>query len=97
MSGTGPFTFQWTKNGAVLANSNSSSYYFSSYASSTDAGTYTVTVTNAQGSATSDPCYVTVLPASAPEITSSLPSQTIRQGESLSHDRRPLRRSRVMI
>src|SRR5439155_12251248 len=42
-SGTGPFTFQWTKNGAPITDATNSSYAIASVQAS-DAGTYCVCV-----------------------------------------------------
>jgi hypothetical protein len=86
VSGTGALTYQWSKNGVPISGANSSSYYFGSYATDAIAGTYTVVVTGAQGSATSEPCYVTVLPASAPVIVRPPASQSVRQGDSFGFD-----------
>lgn len=51
-SGTGPLTYQWSKDGTDITGATSSTYSITT-ASSTDAGSYTATVTNALGSATS--------------------------------------------
>ncbi len=51
-SGTGPFTYAWTKDGSPLAGATSPSYTVATV-SAADAGTYAVTVTGACGSATS--------------------------------------------
>jgi hypothetical protein len=57
-SGTGPFTYEWTRNGQPVG-SNSPTLDIASVQLS-DAGTYLVTITNAQGQDTSDPVTLTV-------------------------------------
>ncbi|MBI5434333.1 MAG: hypothetical protein HZA52_15980, partial [Planctomycetes bacterium] len=47
-SGTGPFTFQWKKDGTPIGGATASSYSLAS-AQSTDVGTYSVVVTGACG------------------------------------------------
>ena len=59
-TGTKPLTYQWSLNGTRLANQTQSSLTISS-AKATDAGAYSVTVTNAYGSATATNSIVTVL------------------------------------
>ncbi len=83
-SGTGTLSYQWSKNGTPIAGAVSSYLNFYRYAAAGDAGTYTVVVSSAQGSATSEPCVLTILPATVPVITQQLPSQTIRQGQAIS-------------
>ncbi len=51
-AGTPPFTYQWQQNGTALAGQTASTYAIASAATSS-AGTYTVVVTNAAGSAVS--------------------------------------------
>ena len=76
-SGTAPLTYQWKKNGAVLAGATSSTLAFTS-AQATDAGSYTVVVTNVAGFATSSAATLTV--NVAPTITSQPVSQSANQG-----------------
>lgn len=83
VSGTGPMTYQWKKDG-VATGSSSSDLYLGYSATSAMAGTYTVTVTNSQGSVTSEPCVVTVLPATGPTIRSQPLGYSVFQGESFS-------------
>jgi hypothetical protein len=61
------FTYQWSKDGAVLAGATQSSYSKGN-ASAADAGSYTVTVTNFVGATTSAPARVTVRPPTGPTI-----------------------------
>jgi hypothetical protein len=58
-SGTGPFTYQWKKNGVVIAGATAATYTVSA-SQPADAGSYTVVVTNAAGSATSNAATVTI-------------------------------------
>ena len=51
-SGTAPLTYQWKKDGAVISGATSSTYAIAS-TKTTDAGSYTVVVTNSVGSVTS--------------------------------------------
>ena len=59
-SGTGPFTYVWRKDGGQLTASNSPSLTLSN-ATSTNAGGYSVTITNALGSVTSSVATLAVV------------------------------------
>jgi len=64
-------TYQWSKNGAAIAGATSSNYSISNVQAS-DAGSYTVTATNSQGSTTSNVATLTVNPVvTTPTSTSS--------------------------
>ena len=58
-SGTVPFTYQWLKNGIAIAGATSATYTIATVAT-TDAGNYSVTITNAAGSVTSSAATLTV-------------------------------------
>ncbi|MBP6865888.1 MAG: immunoglobulin domain-containing protein [Candidatus Didemnitutus sp.] len=58
-SGTAPITYQWRKDGAVIAGATAATYTVGA-ATPLDAGSYTVDVTNAGGTATSDAAVITV-------------------------------------
>ena len=75
-SGSANLTYQWSKDGQAIVGANNYSYYVNS-AAPANAGTYTVTVTNSGGSVTSQGAVLSVLPASAPVITTQPASQTI--------------------
>ncbi|MCP5523744.1 MAG: immunoglobulin domain-containing protein [Verrucomicrobiales bacterium] len=61
--GTEPLTYQWYKDGVALPQATEASHTLSSFQPS-DAGVYTVVVTNLSGSATSAPALLTLhLPA----------------------------------
>ena len=74
-SGTGPFTYQWLKNGAKLANSGSlsgatSNTLMLTKVSSKASGSYAVVIKNVYGSATSTTAALAVL--TPPKIKTSL-------------------------
>ncbi len=58
-SGAAPLSYQWRKNGTDIAGATSSTYTIAS-PQSRDAGTYSVRVSNASGSATSNDVSLTV-------------------------------------
>ena len=58
-AGSGPFTYQWRKDGAPVSGATASSYAVSA-AKVGDSGVYSLVVTNALGSATSASVSVTV-------------------------------------
>jgi len=60
--GTGPFTYQWSKGGKPISGATASSYTIS-FTQPADAGTYTVTVTNGLGNATSSAATLAVNPS----------------------------------
>jgi hypothetical protein len=68
-SGNG-LSYQWYKNGTVIAGAGSSSYSISSSAT-TDSGSYTMTVSNVAGSATTSAATVTVTAYVTPVTPSS--------------------------
>jgi len=68
-TGTAPLTYQWRKNGTSITGATSSSYSIAAVVS-TDGANYSVTITNACGSITSNNVALTVSNApSAPTIT----------------------------
>jgi sugar lactone lactonase YvrE len=64
-NGAGPLTYQWKKGGATVSGATAASYSIAS-ASIADAGEYTVVVTNAWGSTTSNAASLTVSAAPVP-------------------------------
>lgn len=76
-TGTPTPTYQWRKGGVNITGATGSSYTISSVVS-TDAGSYTVVVTNTQGTVTSTAATLSVL--YAPVITTQPASQTVSQG-----------------
>ena len=82
-SGTPAPTFQWKKDGVVIAGATANSYAIVSV-SAGDAGSYAVVATNSVNSATSNAAILTVNPAnSAPVITMQPVSQTVTAGNSV--------------
>src|ERR1035441_4225277 len=79
-SGT-TMSYQWSKNSATIAGATLSSYTIATV-QTTDAGTYSVKVTNAKGSVMSSGATLTVL--AAPTITTQPVSQAATQGLSAS-------------
>lgn len=80
-TGTAPLTYQWRKDGGDVAGATAATLALSNVQTS-DAGSYDVVVTNAAGSATSDPAIVTVW---VPVTISTQPeSQTAVAGTSVS-------------
>ncbi|MBX3737838.1 MAG: immunoglobulin domain-containing protein [Candidatus Didemnitutus sp.] len=85
-SGTAPLSYQWRKDGANIASATSATYTIGS-AATTDAGTYSVVVSNSVGSATSNGAALTVNvtnTATAPSITTQPAAQTVNTGVSVS-------------
>jgi outer membrane protein assembly factor BamB/subtilisin family serine protease len=77
--GTGPFTYQWSKDGATIAGATASTYSVGNV-SATTAGRYTVTVTGPGGlSVTSSPAVVTTATAIPARLT-NLSVQTTAGG-----------------
>ena len=60
-SGSAPFTYQWLKNGAPIAGATAARFTFSP-AQNADNGLYSVIVTNAAGSVTSNAATLAVTP-----------------------------------
>jgi hypothetical protein len=81
VSGTSPISYQWYKDGAVIAGATSSSYSKSA-AQASDAGAYKVIASNPQGTATSATALVTVTNAQAQVITSMPSMLSVRAGQS---------------
>ncbi len=72
--GTPPITYQWSKGGAAIAGATSSSLSFMNTAAS-DAGVYTVAITDPVGTVTSSPATLTVNPAGGPPVPVSIELQ----------------------
>jgi hypothetical protein len=80
-AGTAPFSYQWQKNGIAISGATSATLTMGSV-QLTDAGNYTVLVTNAASSVTSAGALLTVY--AAPIISTSPASITVTQGQSAS-------------
>ena len=59
-TGTAPMTYQWSKNGAPIGGATLSTYTTPSETAADNNATFTVAVSNAAGSATSNPATLTV-------------------------------------
>jgi Domain of unknown function (DUF4082)/Immunoglobulin domain/FG-GAP-like repeat len=82
-NGTVPFTYQWYKNSAAIAGATAATCSISSVQTS-DAGSYSATVSNSAGSTSSDTATLVVNPAAvAPTITTQPASQTVVAGASV--------------
>jgi hypothetical protein len=80
ISATGTsLSYQWKKNGIAINGATASSYTIPS-AQASDAGSYTVTVSNAAGGVTSNAATLTVSPP-PPSITSNLSLLSIPKGK----------------
>jgi glucose/arabinose dehydrogenase len=71
--GTGPFSFQWRKNGVVIPGATSATYSIASV-SAGDAGQYSVTVTGSCGVAQPPPATLTVTGTSTVYCTAQVNS-----------------------
>src|SRR5262249_12185647 len=77
-SGTGPLAYQWLKDGVPIDGATGSSYSLAA-AAPADAGSYSVRVTNAYGSATSQAAILAV--RVAPATTSQPAGATVAAGK----------------
>ncbi len=72
--------YAWKKNGAIISGATSSTFILTNISAS-DAGSYTVTVTNSGGSVTSNAATLTVLaPNLPPTVTTSPAALTVVAG-----------------
>ncbi len=78
-SGTGPLTYQWFKGGAAIAGATASTYTTPATVSGDSGSLFTVTVTNAGGSATGGPATLTV--NTAPVITTPPANKIVNAGQ----------------
>ena len=76
-AGSSPLSYQWRKDGAAIAGATSATYAIASV-SNADGGSYTVVVTNAVGTITSDPAVLTVI--TPPSIVTPPASQLANAG-----------------
>ena len=82
-SGTAPLAFQWKLGGTNLAGATNASLTLTNVQSA-NAGSYTVTVSNSAGSATSNAATLAISStATAPAITTPPASQTVTVGGSV--------------
>ncbi|WP_205739613.1 PQQ-dependent sugar dehydrogenase [Georgenia sp. SYP-B2076] len=76
--GTGPFSYQWQRNGANIAGATGSSYTLSSASAGDNGAGFRVVVTNAAGSVTSSVATLTVKNDAAPTGTISSPLNDVK-------------------
>ena len=80
-AGTAPLSYQWKKTGVAISGATSASYTTPAEALSGNGTQFTVVVTNAAGSATSNAATLTVTTAPvAPSITTQPANQTTTAG-----------------
>lgn len=65
-SGATPLSYQWTKNGELIAGADGATHTTPPAALGDQGATYAVTITNTYGSVTSEPATLTVIPAPQP-------------------------------
>jgi hypothetical protein len=84
-SGSAPLTYQWRDNSVAISGANAASYTTAATTSADNGAQFTVTVTNAAGSTTSNGALLSVVssPAAvAPAITTQPASQSVAVGKS---------------
>ena len=80
-TGTAPLAYQWKKDGANVAGATAATLALAS-AATADAGSYTVTITNAYGTVTAAPATVTVTTATVPATITAQPAPvTVNAGQ----------------
>ncbi len=84
-TGTGTLSYQWYKDGVAISGATASSYTVAD-AASTDAGSYSVVITNAYGlvTSTSGTLTVTTVTGTTPAITTQPASLSVNVGDSAS-------------
>lgn len=85
-SGTAPLQYQWRKNSTDISGATAATYTIAS-AKPSDAATYSVIVSNAQGSATSNGAQLTVTAANTPpqaQIATPAEGTLYRAGQTIS-------------
>lgn len=82
VQGTAPFSYQWKKGDAALDGATAASLTLAS-AQLADAGSYTVTITNAFGSITSAAATLAVSNPQTPTITTQPQAQTVTEGDAV--------------
>ena len=79
---TTPLQYQWRKSGTAIVGATGSSYTTSAAVSGDNGSSFTVVVTNATGSMTSNAATLTVTAApTAPQITTQPVNQTVSVGQ----------------
>jgi hypothetical protein len=84
-TGAAPLGYQWYKNGTPISGATSANYTTPATTASDNGATFTVLVTNAEGSVTSNAAVLTVNPVLvAPTITTQPQNQTVTAGQTAS-------------
>lgn len=81
VGGTAPFTYQWRKDGAMIVGASLASLVLTNVAA-TNAGSYTVLVSNSAGTATSNPATLSI--GTGPLITTVPVGQAAAVGSNVS-------------
>jgi hypothetical protein len=80
--GTGPLSYQWSKNGTAISGATSTSYTTPAETTSDNGAQFSVVVGNSTGSVISNTATLTVTPAPvAPSITTQPANQTTLAGQ----------------
>ena len=82
VSGKPPFTFQWFRNGVAIAGASNPTYVTPALTLADEGSKYSVRITNADGSVTSNEATLTVKPG--PTLTGQPTSQSVALGASAS-------------
>jgi hypothetical protein len=82
VSGKPPFTFQWLRNGVAIAGATDPTYITPALTLADEGSKYSVRITNADGSVTSNEATLTVKPG--PTLTGQPSSQSVALGASAS-------------
>ena len=82
VSGKPPFTFQWFRNGVAIAGATDPTYVTPALTLADEGSKYSVRITNADGSVTSNEATLTVKPG--PTLTGQPSSQSVALGASAS-------------
>ena len=82
VSGSSPMAYQWKKNDSAITGATSASYTTPATTSADDGSTFKVVVSNAAGSATSNPATLTVsVSLVSPSITQQPSDMTVTSGQ----------------
>ena len=81
--GTGPFTYQWSKNGSAISGATSASYTTPATVATDTGSLFSVVVRNAVGPTASTAATLTVTTPAAPTITKQPAAQTVTAGASV--------------
>ncbi len=82
-TGTAPLQYQWRKDGSAIAGATDSGYTTPATVSTDNGASFTVVVTNAAGSITSNPATLTVTPAAAGTDVVTYKYDAMRTGQNL--------------